>query len=201
MLPLPTPSRTETIADLLRALLAALKGGETITVGAMLHLFGVRGFAFFLFVLALLNVVIFMVPGLSLLFGLPMVILAVQMVLGFATPVFPHFIRHRRIQSAVLARGLEVGIRVMERVEHLIRPRLQLLAGPHLDRVHSVLALALAVMVALPVPLLNVPPSLAAIALALGMMQRDGAFIALAYILGVWSLWLYQSLGHAVRLL
>jgi hypothetical protein len=200
-LPPSTAAKPESIVDLLRHLRIAIEGGDTVTVGHMLRLFGVRGFAFLLFVLALMNIVIFMVPGISLLFGVPMVILAVQMVLGLTAPVFPAFIRNRAIKCAILERGLDIGIRGVEKVEHLIRPRFPLLFGPHRDRFHSFLALVMAILVALPVPVMNVPPSLAVIALTLGMMQRDGLFVVLAYAIAAWSLWLYKSLGHMAQML
>ncbi|MDD5586935.1 MAG: exopolysaccharide biosynthesis protein [Alphaproteobacteria bacterium] len=194
-------SPPQTVSSLLRELQSTVAGGGTVTVGSMLQLFGVRGFAFLIFVLALMNVVIFMVPGLSLVFGLPLVILTVQMVLGFRTPLFPSFVRSRAIDKHALARGLAVGVRGMARVEHLIKPRFAMLSGPHFDRVHSLLALLLAVLMAIPVPIMNLPPSFGLIVLALGLMQRDGIFIAAAYAIAVWSLWLFGSLGHVAHIL
>ena len=170
-----------------------------MTIGQLLQIFGVRGFAFLIFILALLNVVIFMVPGLSLLLGLPLVILTVQMVLGLHTPLFPSFVRRRTLSRALLVRGLELGIDGLSRVEHLFRPRFWLIAGGHMDRLHSLLALLMAVLMTIPVPLLNLPPSFGLIALALGIMQRDGIFIAAAYALAGWSLWLFGSLGHVAH--
>jgi len=172
---------------------------EDVSIGHILQIFGVRGFAFLMLILSLLNIVIFMVPMISILFGLPMVILAVQMVLGLRVPVFPDIIRHRTIPRAPLVQGLERAIFWVEKAERYISPRFLFLAGPHADRVHAVLALVLAVMVTLPIPVLNVPPSIGLAILAIGMLQRDGLFILLAYAGGIWCLWLFKSLGHAVH--
>ena len=73
----PTP-RTESVSYILKQLRASIGEGASVTVGGMLKLFGVRGFAVLLMVLALFNVVIFMIPGISFLLGLPMVILAMH---------------------------------------------------------------------------------------------------------------------------
>ncbi len=194
-------SKTKTVSDVLREAKNTVKDGETVTVGYLLQLFGVRGFAFLMLSLALMNVVIFMVPGLSLLFGLPLVIFSVQMVLGFKTPLVPAVIRRRSISRLVLMRGLDIGVRGMARAEHLFRPRFWLIAGPHMDRVHSLFALLMAMMMTIPIPLLNLSPSFGLIALALGMIQRDGIFIAVAYAIGAWSLWLFGSLGHIAQIL
>jgi hypothetical protein len=169
---------------------------ERVSVGSILHLFGIRGFAFLLLMLALLNVVIFMVPFISILFGLPMVILAAQMVLGFHAPIFPAFIRRQTIQREALMQGLKRALYGVEKIEHYIKPRFMFLTHPALTRIHGLLALIMAVMVTLPIPLFNVPPSLGLAFLAIGMLQRDGIFILLAYATGTGCLFLFKSLGH-----
>lgn len=198
MVSLSPNEKPESISDLLRKLEATIADGEVVTVGYVLEVFGVRGFAFLLCVLALLNVAIFMVPGLSILFGLPMVILAVQMVLGIRAPIFPEIVRARTIRRDLLIRGLEIGVRVMKKVERLTRPRAPFLSGPILGRVHCVLLLALSMMVAIPLPFLNLPPSLGVIVMSVGVMQRDGAFIAAAYLIAGWSFWIYESLQATI---
>lgn len=179
----------------MRQLLDGSRYTDRVTIGHILHNFGVRGFAFLLLILALLNIVIFMVPFVSLVFGVPMVILAVQMVLGLHTPVFPQFIRHQSIPAETLTKGLEKAIGWVVRLERYIRPRFSLLTDTRLNRVHGVLAVMLAIMVTLPIPFINIPPSLGLAALAIGLLQRDGLFIIVAYLFGAWSLMLFRSLG------
>lgn len=174
-----------------------LPADESITVGQFLCFLGVHGFVFFILVLALLNVFIFMLPGLSILFGAPMVILAAQMVLGLPAPIFPNFIQKQKMKGAYLHKGMDLAAIALEKIEPGIKPRLLLLTSPGVIRLHSVVALVLAFMVAIPVPLLNLPPSFGAILLAIGLMQRDGLFILGSYLFAGWSLWLYESLGRA----
>lgn len=170
---------------------------ESVSVGSILHLFGVRGFAFLLLMLALLNIVIFIVPFISVLFGLPMVILSVQMVLGFHAPIFPAFIRRQMIQREALVQGVGRAVYGVEKIEHYIKPRGLFLTHPKLTRLHGLVALAMSVMVILPIPLFNVPPSVGLVFLAIGMLERDGFFILLAYIIGGVCLCLFKSLlGH-----
>jgi hypothetical protein len=199
---LPAISHHERISVILRHLKdIAAHAEEQVSVGYVLQVFGRRGFAFLLLVLSLLNIVIFMVPMISVLFGLPMVILAVQMILGLPMPVFPEVINRRTIPREALVQGLDRAIFWVEKIERYIRPRLLFLTGPHIDRAHAVLALVLAIMVTLPIPVFNVPPSIGLFFLAVGMLQPDGLFIILAYTVGVWCLWLFKSLGHVVHAL
>src|ERR1700733_9602805 len=137
--PLP-PNPPERISDLMRRLADSSGAEEGITVGRVLHIFGVRGFAFLLLVLALLNIVIFMVPFLSFFLGLPMVVLAAQMTLGLRTPVFPDVIRHRTISRAALDDGIARGVHWLEKIERYIKPRAAFLSDVRLARVHGLFA-------------------------------------------------------------
>lgn len=180
----------------MRQLLDTAAQEETVSVGHILHVFGLRGFAFLMLMLALLNIVIFMVPFASVLFGLPMVILAAQMVMGMQAPIFPSWVRHQTIKREPLVYGLGLAISWVQKIERFIKPRALFLSNPTLGRVHGLLTLILAILVSLPIPLFNIPPSLAIAFLAIGMLQRDGLFIVGAYGLGAWCLALFTSLGH-----
>jgi hypothetical protein len=196
MSPLPAATKPERISDIMRRLMDKAAHEETVSVGHILDTFEVRGFAFIILMLALLNIVIFMVPFISFFFGLPMVILAVQMVLGLHTPIFPEFVRRQTIRREPLLRGLEKSVLWMSKVEHYIRPRFAFLSDPRLNRLHGMLALVLAIMVTLPIPLFNIPPSIGLALLAIGMLQRDGIFIVTSYAVGGWSFMLFRSIGH-----
>lgn len=169
---------------------------ESITFGTILHMFGVRGFAFLLLILSLLNIVIFMIPFSSILFGLPMVILSSQMIIGFHAPIFPAFLRRRTVQRDTVKAGLERAVYGVMKIEKYIRPRATFLTHPPLIRLHGLLALMLAMMVTLPVPLFNVPPAVGLALLAIGILERDGMFVVLAYAIGFGCLFLFKSLSH-----
>jgi hypothetical protein len=193
-----TPLR---ISDVMRQLMATASQEPTITIGRILQIFGVRGFAFLILILSLLNIVIFMIPFSSILFGVPMVILAAQIVLGLHAPIFPLALRHQTVKRETLMGGLSKSIYGIESIEHYIKPRLMFLTHPALDRVHGGFALLMAALVTMPIPVLNVPPSIALALLAIGMLRRDGIFIGLAYAGGCWCLWIFKSLGHYAHLL
>ena len=137
-----------------------------------------------------------MVPLISIIFGLPMIILSAQMVVGMRTPIFPKFIRNQTIQREVLVQGIGKCVRGLETIERYIKPRFALLSYPILDRVHGLMALTMAILVTLPIPLFNILPSLALAILAVGLLQRDGLLISAAYAVAAWCLILFKSLGH-----
>lgn len=185
----------------MRSLLGRVSDNENVRVGTILQALGVQGFAFLILTLSLLNIFIFMVPFLSLLFGIPMIILSGQMVVGLHTPIFPRLIRYRTIPSPIVVKGLNQTIHGMEKIERYIKPRLSFLSSPRLERFHGMTALILSIMVSIPIPFFNIPPSLALALLAIGLLERDGFFIVLAYSLGFWCLILFKSLGHIAHAL
>jgi len=195
----PILKRPDTVSSLIKHLEETLPENEDVTIGHFLNLLGVHGFIFFLLVLSILNVVIFMIPGLSILFGVPMVILVVQMLLGISAPIFPDVICDRKIKSSLLQAGLNHAVFVVEKAEKFIRPRFLFITDSQIIWFHSLVALLLSFMVSLPVPLLNLPPTFGMIFLAMGLMQRDGVFVVLAYSLAAWSFWLYQSIGSVAH--
>lgn len=189
----------DTVSSLVRHLEETIPDDEDISVGRFLPLLGVHGFVFFILVLALLNVAIFMLPGLSILFGIPMVIMAVQLLLGLKAPIFPDFVRRQKIKSAVLRRGFDAAIVALEKVEKAVKPRFDVLTHPYLFKMHAIVLLMLAFMVAVPIPFINIPPTLGVILLCIGLMQRDGIFVCASYVFALWSLWLYESIGRAAQ--
>jgi len=192
-------TKIDTASFLVRHLDDVLPAQDDIPVGHFLPLLGVHGFAFLILVLGFLNLAIFMLPGLSILFGIPMVIMSVQMLLGHEAPVVPEYVRNQKIKSVVLRRGLEVVAASLEKIEPAVKPRLAFLTHPAIMRVHFLVALVLALMVAIPIPFINIPPTIGIVLLMIGLMQRDGVFIASSYVFACWSFWLYESLGRAAQ--
>jgi hypothetical protein len=163
--------------------------------------FGVRGFAFLLLVFSSLNLAIFMVPGLSILFGIPMVFLAAQMALGKKTPFLPEFALERKVNGRAMRAGMEKASMLMKGAEKVVKPRFLFMFGAFLDKFNCVLALFMAVLVSIPIPFVNILPTFGVAVLSVGIIQRDGLFVAGAYAIAFWSLMLFKSLGHAANML
>ncbi len=185
----------------MRQLLNEAAGGKSIRIGDILHLFGRRGFAFLILILAMLNILIFMVPFISILFGLPILILSAQIALGLLEPIFPRVLLNREIPRSVFVLGLEKAIFWVQKIEIYVKPRLLFLSSPYIYRVHGIIALILAVMVTMPIPIFNALPSVALAFLSIGLLQRDGVFVVIAYVAGVGCMAIFKSISHAAHIL
>jgi len=157
---------------------------ERITLGDLVRILGDRAFGALILLLAIPNVL--PVPGLSTVTGLPIALVAVQMMLGRHEPWLP-----RRLAAAGIERGafLRVVARAhphVARIERrLLTPRLPALTTPTAERLLGLAILVLALVLALPIVFGNQPPAFAMALIALGLIEKDGAFVIAGLVAGV----------------
>lgn len=148
---------------------------DRIAVSDLLAALGDRALAALLFVFAVPNVLP-VPPGTSAILGAPLVFLAAQLALGHR-PWLPAVIARRtmtRTDFAALVRRIGPWL---ARAEQLLRPRAVRLALPPMEYLVGLVCLLLAIVLVLPVPLGNMLPALAISLLALGVLERDGAWV------------------------
>src|SRR5687768_10450372 len=132
---------------------AARCPGERITLGEMAEAFGDRAFGLLILLLCLPA----LLPGMASVFGLPMLILGVQMGIGWRTPHLPGFIANRSISRADLLRLSGASSNWLRRIEQYVRPRPGFFASPLGDKIFGWLTAYVAVMLILPGPGTNMP--------------------------------------------
>jgi hypothetical protein len=126
-----------------------------------------------LLILALPIVLPVSAPGISILFGVPLMTISAQLMLGYGRAWIPGPLdRARRLRGHGGS-----ALPVLRRFERMVRPRASWLADewakipPGADR------LVLATIITLPIPLGHVAPGTAICWLALGLMKHDGVVI------------------------
>ncbi|WP_020178426.1 exopolysaccharide biosynthesis protein [Methylopila sp. M107] len=175
----PNDPHRRGFSDVLRDLAASPV--ERISVGSILAAFGDRAFGALLLVFALPNALP-MPPGTSAVLGAPIVFIAFQLMIGRPTLWLPGFITNRSMQRedfATLAGKVEPWVK---RLEKLLKPRVPLLTTPLADRLTGLACFILSLILALPIPLGNMPPAIAITAFALGMIESDGVAIGLGWL-------------------
>lgn len=179
---------TERISDALRRLLREANG-QSLTVREMVRILHGRGLQFVVILLCLPFLLPVSIPGISMPFGLAIAVSGLRIAFGHR-PWLPEFVLSRSISYSVLERMVHFGCTIYEKVEKVIRPRLNiLLDGPGMGMMIG-LAIALSgVFLSLPIPppfpLTNTIPGFAIICLSLGLMERDGGLILCGYLLTV----------------
>ena len=180
-------------ATLARSLLdlAEAPRPERIVVSELVDALGDRGPAVVALLLALPNVIP-MPPGTSVLLGVPLLVLTLQMARGGGARL-PKLLAERSFARVDLAPALRRAAALLARGG--AGRHLTLLASPWGVRLTGVVCSLLALIVLLPIPFGNMVPALAISMCAFGILRYDGRWVLGGLIVGLASIAL---LGGAV---
>jgi hypothetical protein len=157
--------------------------GERISLADMSEVFGDRAFGLLILLLCLPS----LIPGMASVFGIPMLVLGVQMGMGRRTPKLPGFIARQTIKRSDLLKLGGTDSKWLKRIEQYVKPRPGFFTGPVGDKIVGWLTVYCALMLILPGPGTNGPPAFGNIIMALGVVESDNRVVglgALATLLG-----------------
>ena len=149
-------------------------GSGWLRLGDIVTALGDRGYGILIFILALPNVLPLYIPGLSALFGIPLALIALQMMLGLPRPWLPQALLRRPVRRQEFAKITNRILPWLLRLERLLKPRLPALTSVWAERAIGLLALVLALMLALPIPFTGIPLGAALALMGIGLLERDG---------------------------
>jgi hypothetical protein len=164
-------------SDVLKRLAATAT--NDITIGDVQSALADRSFAALVMFFALVN----MLPlpiGTSLILGVPLLLLSVQMVMGRSAPWLPRFVRERSIAPETFRRMESRLNPWIEWMEKFIKPRKWPFDRIMGERVLGVLIVFLAILLIIPIPMGNWPPAFAIFLVALALWERDGYMLVVA---------------------
>ena len=137
-----------------------------------------RAFGVLMLILSLPNAVgLGAIPGLSTVFGVPQIFVALQMIVGAPQPWLPNFVLQRSIAMKDFRAMVVKAEPHLQRIEKLLRPRFAVMSSTVVERLLGFVLLLLSVVVALPIPFANQPPAIAQALIALGLIERDGKVV------------------------
>jgi hypothetical protein len=173
--PLPPPGswRPRRLSEILTDI-ANDPARDRIAIADIRDAMGDRAFGAMMFVFAAPNTLPVNAPGVSVVLGIPLLFLSLQLMLGFAVPWLPQALVHTTVTRPRFARVMNVVVPWMRRAEKLSRPRWSLLATGLAERAIGLLCIVLSVVLILPVPFGNMGPGIAVCILAFALLERDG---------------------------
>jgi hypothetical protein len=139
-------------------------------------------------------------PGTSTIFGIPLVLLSVQLLIGFEKPWFPAFIRSKSMRIETYRSSIARLEPLLTRFERLARPRYWIVPQMLVERVVSIVALLMSMIVILPIPLINQMPALSIILLAIGLGEQDGVWLGTGLLVAALAAGIAIGLGASVGL-
>jgi hypothetical protein len=147
---------------------------ERIAMADIRDAMGDRAFGAMMFVFAAPNTLPVNAPGVSVVLGIPLLFLSLQLMFGFAVPWLPRSLVLANVTRQRFARVMNVIVPWIRRAEKLSRPRWPLLAAGFAERVIGLVCVVLSVVLILPVPFGNMGPAIAVCILAFALLERDG---------------------------
>lgn len=198
LLPPLVPARplSEELADL-RVRVAE----RPVTIRELLYALKGRAYMLLVILLTLPFLLPLPLPGLSTPFGLAIILICLRLALG-QKPWLPMKLQRRQLPAGFVPRVLDLAAKIIGWLERFLRPRMLVMTESGLIlQLHAVaMVMAAAVLLLpLPIPFSNGLPAWAILFLAGGLLERDGVFVVLGYIMlalsGVY-LWLFGEAAN-----
>ncbi len=168
-----------------------------MTLADLVASLGERSFGWSLLVFALIN----MLPlpfGTDMITAIPVLVVTVQIALGYEELRLPGFIARRRIsrkgfQKLVLRLGP-----VLRPIERILRPRLARLFARDAERLLGAFLFIVGLALFAPIPLTGYLPAAAIALVGIGLIERDGVAILAGCALGLVAIGVTIGLGMVV---
>lgn len=160
-------------------------------------LLGKRSFGIVLVLFGLPNLL--PIPGLPMLCGVIVGVVAFQMLLGKESLVLPGWLANRKVNRRDLQRVLEKAEPTLRWFERIMRPRMLFLTNALAQQVLGCVVLLLALALMAPIPFFGgIPPGIAVTLFGLAMTERDGVFVVAGGIATVIALIFTAALTYAI---
>jgi hypothetical protein len=129
-------------------------------------------------------------------FGILIVIAGISMALGIP-PWIPSWLRRRAIPQEMLVKVIGMALKVLQKIEFLVKPRgAAFIHFPGLNRVSGLAMAFCGALLALPLPPgTNFPPALGIALVALGVLERDSIVLLLGYLVTCLNATLFGSVA------
>ncbi len=112
-------------------------------------------------------------------------VMAVQLIVGRAEPVFPHFIMTRRLPTKQLLRLGDRAIHVLKYLEKAVHPRWPMTFEVAKRAVGVMVLLLTVVLLLTPVPLSNVAPAMVISLISLAYIEEDGLLLSVGFLAAI----------------
>ncbi|MHA3774220.1 exopolysaccharide biosynthesis protein [Verrucomicrobiota bacterium sgz303538] len=175
--------------------------GHAVTLGQLEEILQGRGFALFILLLSLPFLFPIAVPGLSVPFGIVIMLLGMRIATG-QKPSLPRFILKRELKYSTLERMVSFGLKMCQYMEKIVRPRMDFLQRwPGMKNLIGIGIASGGIQLLLPLPPLipfsNFIPAVSVVLLTAGLSERDGLMVLSGYIVNILA-WIYFFIMFAV---
>ena len=186
--------RTPRTSELLAAI-ASADGEDRIYFGDLTAAMRNRAFGILFLLFGIPNCIP-MPPGIPIICGVIIALIAGQMIIGRDQLWLPGFLARRSFARKDLRRIVRRAEPWIQRIERFAKPRLNVFADARSRRIVGSVGVILGLALMLPIPLIgNIPLGIPVCILGLGLVERDGAIILGGYVATGIGLMITAGLG------
>lgn len=171
--------------------LTILPENTALTLGKIVDTLGNKGFGILLIFLSLPSAIPAPAAGYSIPFGLILIALSVQMLLGRSTPAIPTKAKSLKFNKKLIHKMVQALNFFFKYTEHLIRPRLRWLNARTGRFLMSTIILIMGTLMCIPIPGTNTLPAMVIFLIGVGVSEDDGLFSIGAICVGILAVVLY----------
>lgn len=171
------------------------KDDPKLYLGELINAFGERGFGALMVFFGLINAIASPIPGSTTILGAPLLLICLHLVTRRDQLWMPAWALGRSIPRDSYRATISKVRKPLIQVERLSRPRFSVMSNEVSEVLIGVVTSLLTVIIMLPIFGGNLFPSLFVALFGFGLMQRDGALIAAAWLgvagfgVFVWAAW------------
>ncbi len=159
---------------------------ENINFEDILKLLGERAFGIALLFFSLPSALPFSaIPGVAFVFSLPILIFSFQMIIGRNTLWLPRIIAKRSIPNQTVIKVISKTLPYLIKIAFFLKPRWAFMTSRFMEVINGMAIFCLAILLILPVPFSNFIFGLLLIIFSLGLIEKDGLFLGLGYLLAM----------------
>ncbi len=170
-------NQNQRTSDLLKDI-AAMHDQGSISVGKFVEMLGDRSFALSMLIFSLPNSLpVPGIPGFSTITGIPILLIAVQIIIGRQSIWLPAMVADKEFQQATIAKIVTKALPIIVWLEKFIRPRYSVMSNSIAERLIGFMVFLMAAILSLPVVGGNFLPGFSISLMALALLEKDGIFV------------------------
>jgi hypothetical protein len=113
-------------------------------------------------------------PGMTIIIAIPLILLSLQMLLGYEKVILPKRLNEIKLKNSTLIKIANKAIPILQKIESFLKPRFSIVTNILSKKTISIIIFLLAICVMNPLPFTHSVPSLAIVIISLGLIKEDG---------------------------
>ena len=154
---------------------ASIDNDEKVTLLEIKSALHERGFGILTIIFSLpLSIPLPVPPGYTTIFSIPLILFAMQLLLGRNSPWLPKWLENKPFKRSTLSLIVQKTSPVLEKIEKMIKPRMHFVFYGPGEKILAFIMLLCAISIAIPLPFIHFIPAIGTTLISLGIMNKDG---------------------------